>query len=900
MSSTIINYDAEFCGRQPVHLTNSIQPHGVLLVVALSNLSIIQVSENIHLLFTLSHQQMIGKTLGDVFSQDSCSNIINLLDDKGFEQKQVLPVSVLQGSNLLGYYACIHQIDDSLIIEIDFADQANKVEQGSGTLLQINKLSALLQAATSAQEVCDIAAVAIKKLSHYDKVMIYWFDEEWNGKVVSQAMEPGMDDFLGLHFPASDIPKPVRDLYFKNAVRLIPFRDYEPVALYPAINTVTGSITDLSLSNLRSVAQVHIEYLTNLKVQSTLSARLVHHNKLWGLISCSHRTARYSSVADKAMFEILSTVVSSSISSFIDQDAQKKKAAAYENIDILIDALQAGNKFPLSLAENAPLLLKLLGADGCAIVWDGQIDLLGATPSKAEVADLVQWLKAASYTGTTQINALGKLYDKGQAFADVASGIVVLPILPEAANFIVGFRPEKVKNVLWGGNPNDAVVFEESSPQYHPRHSFATWRQTVKHTATPWLAHEIEMIEKFRNGMVEYALLKNNNELQGLNKEFKFVTDFIPHVIWSAGPSGGIDYTNQQWTNLMGNRLENSLQNGWQQLLHPDDVEKRNKAWAQAVANTKPYETEYRLLTDDGLYRWFLARAIPYMDSNNQVIKWYGSLTDIDEQKNIAQRLELEVEKRTRNLTQTNLQLKQANSDIMQFVNIASHDLQEPLRKIQIFTNLVKDQYKEGIIDKAQPYLDKMIHLSARMKLLINDLLSYTNLSYDQKFAQCNLNDVLEQTKREMQNSLDKSNAIITYTPLPVIECISEQMKLLFTHLISNSIKFVRQHQQPQINLTSAFVHAADVDAPEIKDGQFVKITYSDNGIGFEQQYADSVFQIFRQLHDSKEYMGTGIGLAIVKKIVDLHYGVIAAQSQPGVGTVFTTVLPVLHKPLSN
>lgn len=254
--------------------------------------------------------------------------------------------------------------------------------------------------------------------------------------------------------------------------------------------------------------------------------------------------------------------------------------------------------------------------------------------------------------------------------------------------------------------------------------------------------------------------------------------------------------------------------------------------------------------------------------------------------------LEETVEARTKELLLLNQGLENRNAELAQYVSLASHDLQEPVRKIITFCRILDDKYLEKM-PEAHRDMQKVIASAERMRTLINDLLNYSKLSADTPFETVDLNDIVTSTLADLEVMVDESNAVVTVQPLPNIDAIPGQMRQLFQNLISNAIKFSKKNTTPSIEIWAEFLERLSTDAKPLKTGPFVRIHVRDAGIGFDEAYIDKIFTIFQRLHGRSEYEGTGIGLAIVKKIVEKHHGLVGARSLEDSGATFSIVLPV-------
>lgn len=332
-------------------------------------------------------------------------------------------------------------------------------------------------------------------------------------------------------------------------------------------------------------------------------------------------------------------------------------------------------------------------------------------------------------------------------------------------------------------------------------------------------------------------------------------------------------------------------QKSFTSLIHPDDNAIRLKAHEEAF-NTGVLFYELRFIWQDGTLHWIRLNGKVIYDDNNLPFKMYGTVLDVTEQKTLEDKLEKMVQERTRELKETNAQLEKSNHELGQYAYIASHDLQEPLRKIQIFSRLLQENL--GDPKTAATYFDKINYSAKRMSELIKAVLNYSRLSKDGgEFVTIDLNLILENVKADFDLLIAEKNAVITSSQLPVINCIPLQITQLFYNLIGNSLKFSKQN--PEIVISSATVPYTNLTLPPgAKNAvNYAEITFKDNGIGFDQQYAEQIFTIFQRLHGPQVYGGTGIGLALCRRITDNHNGFITVKSEPGKGATFYVYLPV-------
>lgn len=265
---------------------------------------------------------------------------------------------------------------------------------------------------------------------------------------------------------------------------------------------------------------------------------------------------------------------------------------------------------------------------------------------------------------------------------------------------------------------------------------------------------------------------------------------------------------------------------------------------------------------------------------------------EVEIRKAAEENLEVKVAERTKELILKNEELELRNHELQQFSWVVSHDLKEPIRKIELFIKIIKEKYLKDD-EKGIDYINRTINSAGRMQRLINDLLDYSRLSANVAPENVDLNDILKEVLYDFDYLTDEKQATIKIANLPVISGVPSQLRQVFQNLVGNSLKFCKKDVPPVIELTSQFIEEKKFDSKTSPSGKYCRITVKDNGIGFDESYLDKIFIIFQSLNDRKSYEGTGIGLAIAKKIIDRHNGLITAKSREGEGSEFIIVLPV-------
>ena len=388
--------------------------------------------------------------------------------------------------------------------------------------------------------------------------------------------------------------------------------------------------------------------------------------------------------------------------------------------------------------------------------------------------------------------------------------------------------------------------------------------------------------------------VETRKKIEESEKKFRSLTESIPQLIWETDEKGHALFTSGKWLEYTG--VVPAGEAEWKAMIHPDDFEHNTKTWSHSLATGEVYKTDVRVLRKDGTYRWHSVIGEPVLNKDNKIIKWVGAFTDIQTEKAFTQELEKQVTARTKELEQKNVELEQMNKELQSFAYISSHDLQEPLRKIQTFATQIIEKESENLSDSGKDKFQRMQNAAQRMQTLINDLLSYsrTNIQ-ERKFEKVNLSKIIDEVKEDLKEELEQKGAIIEIDNTCEASIIPFQFRQLLYNLASNSLKFANQDIPTVIKINCEFTKGANLtDDILSKETNYCHISISDNGIGFEPQYSKKIFEVFQRLHGKLEYTGTGIGLAIVKKIVENHNGTITATGEKNKGATFDIYIPVV------
>lgn len=638
---------------------------------------------------------------------------------------------------------------DLLLMEIEHADQPEIISPD--VFLQSRDFVDFLDKSSDLRELCNYVAAEVRKISGYDRVMVYRFDNQFNGEVFAESLHTNVESFLGLHYPHTDIPPQARLLFEKNLLRMIPNVHYTPVPVLSTLENATNESLDMSLGGLRSVSPVHIEYLKNMGVGASLTVSLMHNKKLWGLIACHHNSPKAVASATRTAIKLQAHFLTSQISKC---EALREHELSMAVNQALIPMLKDIRSNTVDQYIHNAHLYQCINADGIAILTNGKIYTVGITPSLEQIKSLAAWFHIKTDTDHFFASRLDGEYPQAHTIKDTAAGVFFHSLSKESDQGVIWFRGEKKNTIFWAGNPNGKL--EKDDGPIMPRKSFAAWKQVIAGSASRWEKPEQDAAIRLS------TKIQNNIFLQFITAE----------------------------------------------------------------------EKKYRLQA---------------------------------------------------------VQLMKVNEELGNFNHVCSHDLQEPIRKILIFSNILM----QGNDDAKGELLRKIHESSLRAVRLINDLLRFAGVSnYSAEMQDVNLDECVERILKDFELIIAEKGAVVTNEILGSIRAIPVQVEQLLNNLIANSLKFSGDDK------VVIKISIKDVESKEIKeltglDPQFSYncITVQDNGIGFDQHFAEKIFTIFSRLHNSKKYAGSGIGLAICKKIAANHNGEIVATSKTGQGAAFSIYL---------
>jgi len=510
---TVINEE-----REPIHTPGSIQPHGLLCVLSELDFRITQVSLNAKDIFGITPENLLDRPLADFIEGDRIAEIRACLDPDSEQTNPInLSVTVDEGSTQF-FNGIVHRaISGEIVLELELIAATAK-RDFTQSYRHLKDTLAKIQVTKTLSELCDLIVKEVRQITGFDRVMVYRFNETGDGTVIAEDRKPNLEPFLGLYYPDTDIPQRAKHLYLLNWLRLLPDVNHPPSLLTGLPGTEPADL-DMSHCVLRSLSPCHIQYLQNMGVGASMSISLIQEQRLWGMITCHHNTPKFVPYEIRTICEFLGQLMSTELS--VKEATQnldyklRLKATEVRFVNRLTNATD----FLQALEDSPDDLLALTGAQGAAVCEGDRIALIGSTPDKEEVIDLLGWLPDRFENDLFVTDSLPSLYPNAKAYKKVASGLLAMAISRTQHRYVLWFRPEFLQTVTWAGNPDNPTRIEaDGSVTISPRQSFAAWQETVRLKSLNWLQCEIEVAIELRSLIVD-VILAQTDEMARVNLE---------------------------------------------------------------------------------------------------------------------------------------------------------------------------------------------------------------------------------------------------------------------------------------------------------------------------------------------------------------------------------------------
>ncbi len=491
--------DLTNCDREPIHAPGAIQPIGFLIALSTDWL-VARASANMVDFIGRSAQDMIGRPLAEFLPASALHDFRNR-------------VALLRGPDaverLLGcdlikkmppFDVALHSSGGQIVIEAepasgDLGDAAGSVRSMTNRLDQTPDLAAFYRE----------GARQVRALLGFDRVMVYQFDSHGSGEVVGEACRSGIGTFKGLHYPASDIPRQARELYKRNLLRVIADVDATPVQIVPEADE-DGRPLDLSLSVMRAVSPIHIEYLKNMGVRASLSISILVEGELWGLFACHHYAPLCPTFQKRSVAELFAQMFAMRLESRERREVVEYERRARDISDQLLGAVASDETLLKDPDWLADILTHAIPAEGVGVWLNGNYAFSGLTPPSDDFRKLVRALNGTAAGKVYATDHIASLIDGARDYSASAAGMLAIPISRSPRDYVVLFRSELIRSVRWAGDPHKPVEYGPNGPRLTPRASFAEWKELVEGRSKPFTSSEIRVAETLRATLIEVVL----------------------------------------------------------------------------------------------------------------------------------------------------------------------------------------------------------------------------------------------------------------------------------------------------------------------------------------------------------------------------------------------------------
>ncbi len=856
------------CDQVEVCHIDYIQPFGYLLVID-RELKVLQASENVAAWIGVDAQQVINKTLDDIPEREIVDDIKKYLS-KIDRHQETTQSHTNQKHN---YDLHIQDKGSFIILEfMPFPEDCHPIDfqEFSSQILSLTNRSDQLR--TFAQT-CQLFTEKIKKTLGFDKVLIYQFLDDGSGTVIAEARETEMEDYLNFHFPKSDIPKPVRQLYLKNPLRYIYDSQQDPVSIVPSVNPLTKKPLDLSFSILKGVVPVHRDYINHMHIRTSISYGIRVRGKLWGLISCHNREPKFLSRDHLLALTHFSCLLSDACASH----GLKEFTIAKKQYDALSEAIEVMGHKNIDIHEDfllhADAVLAIANAEGAAMNFEGKLTKKGLTPGDKEIKHLIKWLDQNQKDRIFHTDSLSEIIPEAAKYKEIASGMISASMGSESSNYCLWFRPEFPSTIKWAGNPQKLDTTPENPSEFKPRKSFELWREEIKGRSKRWRARELEAISQLNKEMnLSFLSIYYTKKMVAESELFKvqMAADYASEGIFILNEMGAVEWMNKPLKNLLEISTSQDEKAPFPSLLQMV-TDSNIGSIKRSIAANEVNSSEVVL---GG--KTILIMMSPFSLPGEKDNKFFGITTDITEIKNVQEQLAEKVNE----LHTTNQQLSELIAVKDKFIRMAAHDLRNPISSILMAGSILDHAQKNDEKESASKMIDLISRQAKGMLDLLNDILN-DNLIDSGQF-QINKDEVdiksLVQEVCDFHKLLatEKNVEILLEVNLERPICSIDRIKIkqVMDNFLSNAIKF-----SPQDSVIKVFCRTTPTN---------LRFEVCDQGSGIPEKSKETVFkQPIKKVSQGADEETHGLGLTICRQIINAYNGKLGFKNLPEGGASF-------------
>lgn len=881
MQPSSIIADPLLCEAEPIHIPGAIQPHGVLLALSGPARRIRHASLNTMDWLGIPADRLLGHDLSTALGPELADAVDAALaqPSAGHEHETTHPFEwtpVIGGDRFAGH---LHTSGGLQILELERSSnpmpRADLSAALAGALRGLHALRADLDLGVKLQNATEL----FRSLTGHDRVMVYRFDPDWHGEVVAESCRTDLEPYLGLHFPASDIPAQARRIFLTNPLRLIVDVDYTPTPLVSADEASDGPPLDLSQSLLRSVSPVHLEYLSNMGVRSTLTLSLLREGRLWGLIACHHLDRHWLNWERREIARWMAQDLATQIALTEEVDRRRYESGLRDCRERTLSAMRQGKRLSdLIHGQELDDVLGAIGADGVALIRGEEVFTGGVTPSATHVRDIARALSAQHPNSPSQLFAtdcLSAHLEQTADLAETAAGVALFPLDAGQSIKLIWFRGEQLRQVTWGGNP-DKSMSVTADGRLSPRRSFAAWREIVERHGRRWRPEELDSARKLGalidiewRKMAEEALRESEERLRQaaeealrLSKEsFRLAVDHMPDALVIYDRERRYSFLNALSLKRAGRPMSAYLGRRDEEIHPPEVCAVYLPQLCRAYANRSVVSFECALELATGHYD-LVVTYVPMLE-HDEVYQVFGFYYDITERK----RNEAKLAEQAR-------QLREADWRKDEFLAMLAHELRNPLAPIANALQLLKTSGFTGQEAWCLAVIDRQ---AAHLQRLVDDLLDVSRITRGVIELRLEPLEVAEIIDRAVETSRAlieaRRHALRIRTPTAPTRLMGDLVRLtqVIANLLANAAKFTDEGGCIEI----------DVE----REGSTVVIRVRDNGRGIEPERLPRLFDPFYQVDRgiARTEGGLGIGLSLVERLVEMHGGSVEALS-PGLG----------------